>query len=476
MKVLVVNPLNTWWSYQLSLELIYKYKNLGNEVFWFNGANNNIKLYEINRSDQRSYLLFKNPVKSIFKILSKDKIKGKFSFVRVTNDYSKKSFNSINDLKSYEVGGAPVGKIIFSTIAYRRKDTGFDVKKFKPEIEYHQNYIYSLEKELLKTLLDFNPNYVVTIQDRLIGSSLSISIAKNLNIKTKVYYWGSHINKIDSFNESLYNYDEWRDKIDNKVTNNFPNTAELKRIMTKIELLGETPSKDSKSFTKRQMKGKSLTIGSKKIIVFYASSEHEHSPIFISNNHKFKSQYDAFEALQNICLKNEYQLVLKHHPTRYTRNFLKNSRNYRINDWNTVKIFSNTIELFPDSDIDTYRLMADAYINVTWNSTVGLECLAREINLVVVGDAAWLDKKNINYAWDFTTLERRICDGPAKLNKNVLVPWFWYTENFGEEFIYVKTNMYNPSVGGIEIFVPRLGLGLLYQIFRKLKVKLNIEI
>jgi len=477
MRILVVNPLNTWWSYQLTLELAIKYKKQNNEIFWLNAASQGKVKYELNRSDYISPLYYRKPLKNIEKIMKSQGIEGFFELVKFCTKKFEHGFTSISDLKSFNFDGIPLGQIIYSTIAYKKGHTGFKVESILKAINYHMNYIMEIDNLFNLKIENFMPDLIITIQDRLIASSLVLAKARRKNIKTKVYYWGNSVNKLDEFSNSLYDFSEWREKVKNNYQQNPPSLSEIKNIIEKILHFTETPSHDSRSFIKGQIQGSSINEKKESYVVFFASSEHEHSPIYHNIANKFKSQYNAFESLQAICQKLNLKLVLKYHPVRKG---IKYKKAKFLNDWEKVKIDSNVIQIFPDSKIDTYKLITESLVNVTWNSTVGLESIARGKNTLIVGDSAWLDIETMPFAWDENQLEKSLSFKLFKTSPEMLISWFWYLESYGENFNYVELKYFNPHISEDKILKPRRPLFVLYYLiiyyknvrssFRKRKV------
>ena len=457
----MINPLNSWWSYQLCLEVVFQYLNQGNEVVWYNAAGKSKKLFRLNDNNSINSIIFKNPVNIINRLLDSANID------HFNPTFKKKRmqipFHNIADLKSFEIAGSPIGKIIFSSMAYELKTTGFSLNQIRSKLKYYINYLSELQNNIEKDLAKIKPNMVVTIQDRLAASSLALAIARKFGIKTKVYYWGSDINKIVEYENSLYDFNEWRKKIIYKYLTLSPSFEEKQIILDKIENFSLNPSQDSKTFLSYQKPGFSLQNQNKKLITFYASSEHEHSPITLRDANVFQSQYDAFNALQEICLKYDFQLVLKYHPIRhqeYRRSWKKNKYLY---DWKKIKINDAVIELMPDSPIDTYKLIDDSDINITWNSTVGLESIARKKSTVIVGDAAWLNLNWNIHAWDPLNLEKILVDELQSPDHEFLIPWFWYLENYGNPIEFVTLENYNPRINGVKILQPRAFAWIIYK-------------
>ncbi len=463
-RAVVVNPLNTWWSFQITLEILYRYRELDYEVFWFNAAVRNKKKFEMNETDFVSRFFFKNPSEIIRRLLTDDGIHGKFDYIEIdsSND-ALKHFEDIDELRNYKMKGAPLGAIIFSAIASKLKHTGFSLQEVTHYCDYYLNYTSELEKQFSNFLEEFKPDLVLTINDRLPGSSLSCALARANKIDAKVYYWGSSIDRIIDHKDSLYDFDEWRNLIQQKKTDKKISTSEEELFRKRISALSKNPSEDSKTFLSYQKKGQTV-IKQGKLITFYSSSEHEHSPVLLKKRKRFDSQYDAFLVLQEICISNNFHLVLKYHPIKKSKfsKYLKIS--YSLHDWKKVQINPKVTQLFPDSQIDTYQLILDSDINITWSSTVGIESIMRGKPTLILGDTPWLDLNWNIHAWSKRDLEKLILEGPATLAPDALLTWYWFLQDYGEHFKYVLLDTYNPKVKDTYILQPRWFFWIFYKL------------
>jgi hypothetical protein len=376
---------------------------LGYHIFWFNGAVRNKRKFEMNKSDFINPIFFRPPNSIIKQIFHKEEISGEFDYIKINNkNRINFQFNDVDDIRKYHYESSPVGAIIFSGIASKLKNTGFSIKDISKDIEYFSMYIQELQSRLCAQIDKVKPQLLVTINDRLPGSSLSLAIARRLNISTKVFYWGSGMNKIIGYDNSLYDFDEWRLMTKQNFLKSKINNSNLSKAKVEIEKLVKSPSFDSRGFLKYQKLGTSV-VKKNRLIVFYAASEHEHSPLIFRKNNSFSSQYTAFEALQQICIELNYQLVIKYHPIR-KNNKLFDRNKFFLNDWKKITIHPDVLQLMPDSSVDTYQLMKDADINVTWSSTIGIESIVRERPTIIMGDTTWLDTNWGIHAWDVETL------------------------------------------------------------------------
>jgi hypothetical protein len=204
------------------------------------------------------------------------------------------------------------------------------------------------------------------------------------------------------------------------------------------------------------LQNKGLTINKKrKTCVFYAQSEHEHSPNFITQTSgRFQNQYEAFPALQAIAIEFGYDLVLKFHPYKRKNGSVQHAHQLQNLDWKSVQIDPSVIQLSPDSPIDTYALMSDADINVIWSSTVGLESIAKHKPVLVLGRPHWLNLDWGIHAWNRDELRDSFEKEFFVLEVSKLYPWFWYVRNYGSEIRYSSIVSSMLSIKGEEIFLP----------------------
>jgi hypothetical protein len=462
-KVLVINPLLTYWSFQLTCESALRASRISKQVRWINISHYEPKKYFINKDDFNSRITYQNSLKKINSILSEAGID-----VRTNTQISRHKlksameFSSLEELRGYKVAEISLGAIVYSAIASVKRSTAINLEKDSELVDHFlkstTNMLYQLDLEISQRL----PDLIISINDRLPGSALSVALAHKWNIPVKIVYWGSNPNKIIDYNNSLYDSHQWQKHI--RDTWELGEHSELVRIELRREIdeLALKPSKDSLTFLQAQQKGKGIT----KLnftVVFYAQSEHEHSSTYLEGiEGRFKNQYEAFMALEKVCHNLGLNLVLKLHPNRFDSNSKEDSELER-NEW-IDKISQNTRIIPKNSDIDTYKLLNDADLNVVWNSTVGIEAIARCKPTLVLGNAHWLNLKWNIHAWNELQLLKRIEEKVWSVDPEELLPWFWYLRNFGVDCCFTSISN-GLEVSGIRVIKKRI----LFRVFDALK-------
>jgi hypothetical protein len=469
-KVLVVNPVNTYWSYQLTSEIALRAREKSENVFWLNVGPRQKSKYEINKHDNVSSLKFKNPEEMLEGILLKSGIRVMKNSCRAKRPLKTTNFQHVSELRSYTLEGLNIGAIIFSAIASAKQTTSFDIRDVRNYVRHFMASSVLIRDQIESAISLVNPDLILSINDRLIGSSLSLALAKKNKVESSVIYWGSNSNSIEDYRVSLYDSSEWQEKILENWQVNPPDKIALENLKKETLSLATDPSKDSRQYLHLQNMG--MTIDKRrKTCVFYAQSEHEHSPNFITQTRgRFQNQYQAFSALQEVAIEFGYDLVLKFHPYKGKNGYVNLTRKLHNLDWKSVQIDPRVIQISPDSSIDTYALMNDAEINVIWSSTVGLESIARQKPVLVLGRPHWLDLSWGIHAWNHEELRDSFKREFFHLEESKLYPWFWYLRNYGSEMRYSSIDCSMLSIKGEEIFLPTV----FYRISKLLR-RLNIR-
>ena len=430
-RVLVINPLNTYWSYQLSSELALRSREFTPEVRWVNVAPKTPLKFEINLADHYSILLHGRVNRRVAKLLNKSGISTSEKLLKMKHAEFSSGFNSLSELREEKFKEIPLGRMIFSAIASSLKSTAFELSDVRDYLDFFLWNAYKSYAVISKEIEELKPDFILTINDRLIGSAMALALAKQYGVNRALAYWGHTTNHIEDYSDSLYSGREWETKISEKWSNrasNEPSQAMIK-AQNELDRLGKAPSSDSLRYLSEQIKGTSVDSKSE-FCVFYAQSEHEHSGHLITSpSERFVSQYEAFDALQTVCEELRLTLFLKFHPlpkgdlnTRAKKNRL---------DWESVKFNSIVQIIDEDSSIDTYELISKAKYNVIWSSTVGLECIARGITPVVLGFPSWLNRDWKLHAWTEESLRKSLSTDSTNFDAQSLIPYFYYLNNFG---------------------------------------------
>lgn len=453
-NVIVVNPIRTTWSLQLTSEASLRALRHSNRVTWLDVSSYEPKKYFINKNDFISSLLFRNPIKRIKTILSREgievrtKFKGARRNIKVSED-----FKSLDALRDFRFDNVPIGAIVYSAVSSVKHSTSISMVDDKRLIDHFLRYTSRVFFQLEREFTLQKPDIIISINDRLPGSAIAVALASKLDIPIRIIYWGSSPSKVIDYKDSLYDPNQWQALVKSKWESTKPNSDDcetLKRLLADFTI---APSVDSLPFLQRQVKGKGIT-KSNFTVVFYAQSEHEHSPTYLEKiENRFKDQYTAFENLESVCETLQIDLILKLHPNRFDSESKLDS-NAEQNEW-LHRISSKTKVIPKNSDIDTYQLIYEADLNVVWNSAVGIESIARGRPTLVMGNAQWLDLDWDIHAWDSADLMHKMKKKDWNLNPQNLLPWFWYIKDFGVncEFALLERGL---TINNIQVIRKRL--------------------
>jgi hypothetical protein len=450
-RILVINPLDTDWSLHLTSEIALRAKAAGAEVFWLNATSRSKAKFLLNENDYYPRFRYRSPLRKLERVLKRSGVRSDSTNLKLVKAPIAFNFESVEELRNFKHNDMDFGAIVFSALASRFQTTSFKISEVEEYVDRYFAELFSSYNKIESAIGSFNPQSIITINDRLISSSVAINLGKQKGLQTRVYYFGSSTLRLTEYKNSLYDSNEWRQHIkDNWESQNKIEHRLFKAHQT-LDKIAQGPTMDSREFLASQTTGKRMPI-SKKTLVFYATSEHEHSPNLIrSKGTGFKDQYDAFSTLQDLALGLGFEVIFKHHPIRFS-NIARNGDRESTLDWDKV-VFSEKTRILPaNSDIDTYTLIEDATVNVAWGSTVALESIARTRSTLILGDTHWLDLNWGVHAWSRSEIYQFLSEIPQPLDPTKLIPWFYFLEDFGSPFLFSEMGHGRVKVNGESIF------------------------
>lgn len=138
-------------------------------------------------------------------------------------------------------------------------------------------------------------------------------------------------------------------------------------------------------FTESQTVGRGLDLNeNKRVIVFFSSSGDEISELDVDWSEYFHGQPGALKAVAEICRSNGDLLVVRTHPHKRMKPKLDVEQWYQI-----VQEVQPDIHVDEWSDIDSYALMDQADVVVTYGSTTGVEAGYAGRPVIVLGPSAY---------------------------------------------------------------------------------------
>jgi hypothetical protein len=157
-------------------------------------------------------------------------------------------FQSLRELRDYRVRDVPLGAMVYSTIASIKRSTAIslndDSDLIKHFLDSARNMLAKLEIEITEN----DPDIIISINDRVLGSALTVALARKWNIPVSIVYWGSSPNKIIDYHDSLYDSNQWQRNIKDKWDRKEYSELDLVELRREIEGLTIKPSTDSLTF------------------------------------------------------------------------------------------------------------------------------------------------------------------------------------------------------------------------------------
>jgi CDP-glycerol glycerophosphotransferase (TagB/SpsB family) len=142
----------------------------------------------------------------------------------------------------------------------------------------------------------------------------------------------------------------------------------------------------NQAYTDAQKIGLSIDVPtSKRVVVFFSSSGDEIAELDLDWDEYFGTQDNALHALRRQCQRiQDTYLVVRTHPHKRRKPKLD------VASWHeTVSKINPDLHLDEYSDIDSYALMRQADIVVTYGSTTGIEAAFAGKPVIVMGPSAY---------------------------------------------------------------------------------------
>jgi hypothetical protein len=444
-KIIIYNSLNIWWSYQLTLESFFRHKEYFEKAKWINIANKNKKKYEMNQGDYLSSFLYQNVNKNLAKINKKYSLQLQHGYLKVSRIRHSHKFETVDDLRNFTIDNFNIGALVHAQICGITQSTSYSVSKNIKLIEYFIELGINVYRRVLSDIDEIKPKKIVVINDRILNSAAAIYAAYSKGVDTKIIYWGSSPEKYIEYSKSLFSSNEWWENINDNWEKKNYTESDKHDFAKKFVKIYSNLTDDSMKFQNHVIKGNGYRKKSdRRLVVFYSASEWEHSAVnhTQSKTHAFADQYHAFRELAEILIEQDWEVVLKLHPLKKD-----NMGRSKQNEWEIISDLERITILQKETTIDTYKLMEQSDLNIVWESSVGLECIARGLPLLVVGKPYWGDKLNLNRVENAEEAKKFINAEKYVVDINKILPWFAYQLDFGENFKYISLKNYEVFFG-----------------------------
>ena len=290
-------------------------------------------------------------------------------------------------------------------------------------------------------------NGVLTFNGRFPVDSTLLTWVKDDAVQTILYDGGSlsgdNRNRIQFFETSPHNLAEIRIKIEE-----YWKAGEIvEREKIAVDYLNAISDgrRSLNSTFKWNTNIQREIVDAKESVVFFASSDWEQGAIskWLPTS-GFKSQFEAADALIEICRELGLDLIIKLHPIR--KNFKgKKSIKAEESAWSKYSCMSRVRILFQAQGVNPTELLAKSIINVGFRTSLTAQSLYSGKNTAVCAQVPWIKcESNSIYTPDKLSLKLRIekaLNQPGEtIDKLPLFKWAYYQAVCGSQINFSEIN------------------------------------
>ncbi len=454
---LVVNPLSNWWSYALTLELASRLNTQGRRVHYLDLGPMMPNSLQANGKDTTSTWRFKHPYSRKDDFLTEQGIQVVQVAKSDMSTMEPVDFGTLSELRAWTYEGKRFGAVVAAAVSGTLMQRDFDIRTNAKLIQQHVSTSIQVSGIICSVLSELSPDLVGTTNDRILGAGISLLESRLRNVETLIAYWGSDSGRLVTYSKSLYSSEEWRAFIAKKWESEPPSDDKLIALNAEIDRVGRVGFPASQIFKPMLVSEHNVSLPSTlRSVVFFASTPWEYSGLTEYPEGYFADQVTAVRSLLTILDPDEWTVYVRHHPPRRGE-----KARAEVDSWESLRNFPNLVEIAPDAQVDSYKLMDESDINAVWVSTIGAESIAKRKRTLVMGRPYWLDPAWTCAAPTADALRQFFTELPAPIDPNWLRPYLYYIESNGVAFEFVHgVGPELLKVGGIRLY-PRTALGVI---------------
>ncbi|AFV24561.1 hypothetical protein Mpsy_2357 [Methanolobus psychrophilus R15] len=343
-------------------------------------------------------------------------------------------FSTMEELKSFKVGGIDVGMAVASSLISMVREPKIDVTQYR----------FFLEKNLMMSVAIYNatrhhleiikPDIFYLFNGRYVPLRPALRAAQDMEIRTYVHERAGVLNKY-SLTENTYphNLDYQKKEIDT-CWDSEPDDAKKEKIaISWFEERRGGKDQSWYSFTKSQIKG-NLPEGfnpHKRNIAIYISSQDEFEAIEGWENPYYRTQTEAIDSIIHSEINQNITFYLRIHPN------LKGLKNTQIKELSELKA-ANLFIIPADSKIDSYELMDACEKIITFGSTIGIESVFWGKPSILIGRTTYEDVEGCYIPKDRNDIIRLIEQELNRPKRTGAIKFAYWQSVKGYQFLYYK--------------------------------------
>lgn len=345
------------------------------------------------------------------------------------------TFNSLNELLTFDYNGIEIGRGAASSIISYTRDFHVTSEKYGELIEIELKKSFNVLLNFEKIISEFQPDEIYLFNGRFAEVWPLIELTRKYKIPYYCIESGSKGN-FELFENSLPHSIEAREKVMNSIWINAQNDkVRVSKDWFNSKRDGSTKSEIN--YTGKQQK-ETLPAGfnkNKTNIAITNSSEDELKAISEWKNDMYSSQNEAIEQIARYYAdRPEFHFYLRVHPN------LGKVDNIQIREINEMN-FPNLTIIEPFAEVDTYALIEACDKVIAFGSTAGIEATYWGKPSILYGKAFYMNfdvTYNPNSFEELTSLIETIDLAPKQ--KENTYPYAYYWTAFGTPTKHFKFN------------------------------------
>jgi hypothetical protein len=377
---------------ETQLEIIQKHKLIGDKIFLLRCDNKLDNCFW--NPEKKKYICnnciskFNNAIGAIGFNPSQDNIIN-YPSRELSNVTNHLKFENIEKLKAFEYDGINLGMAIASRLISYYRDHKFDTILYHNQIINEIKTAVNIYLTFKENLININPDVVYIFNGRITSEYPIIQICKKYDIN---YYTFEYAYTNNSYllrkNTTVHNLKAFAMEID-EMWNLYGRTNIdkchdfYKNKRLRVENL------KLKSYTKNQIIGslpRSFDKSKKNIIIFNSTID-EYAALEGWNNPIYEDETEGVRRiLNNFINNNKYKFYLRIHPNM--KGLPKQTT--QLKDITKLGLKYENLEIiWPEQEIDSYKLLDESDVIITFGSTIGIEAAYWKKPSILIGHALY---------------------------------------------------------------------------------------
>lgn len=341
-------------------------------------------------------------------------------------------FNNIDELMGFKYKNFEAGLAVASSLVSRIKHSEPDLRKYEQDVYKMLDSTIKVYEFSKKCIAEETPDLVYVFNGRFCNQRAVMRAAIELDVEIRIHERGA--SKFRYTANPFMPHDEKRTQQVmlaqwERCSGTKQSRDDAQRF---FEERREGQEQGWKSFNVGQKKNMIPKIdSSKKTVTYFSSSDDE----FVASGNAYewtdwKNQFEAVLCLIKLCKNNNIQLFIRLHPHLQEKSIEDQQKWLSLSSYEDVELIAF------DSPVDTYAMIENSDIVVTFGSTVGIEAVYWGKPSITLGPSYYSDIGATYQPRSDLELNRLLVSSDLKVDRERALPYGLYMATFGHRFSY----------------------------------------